>query len=72
MNPLQQFYLNKSQKDAVKAFMIEVLEQRVIDRVFSGKTAEGVYEARQTIDAMFSKLEELYEVKVEHKPESPR
>lgn len=72
MNPLQQFYLNKSQKDAVYAFMVEVLEQRVIESVFSGKTVDGVYEARQTIDAMFSKLEELYATKVEHKPESPR
>jgi hypothetical protein len=60
---LRQFYNTEAMRETVKAFMIEVLKERAVDKVFNKKAIAGVYEARQTIDDAFDKLEELYGVK---------
>ena len=72
MDLLRQFYLNEHEREAVKEFMIQVLKERAVDKVFNKKAIAGVYEARELIDEMFNKLEELYAPKVTPQPEEKR
>lgn len=72
MDLLRQFYLNEHEREAVKEFMIQVLKERAVDKVFNKKAIAGVYEARQTIDDVFNKLEEMYQPKVVNQPEEKR
>ena len=72
MDLLRQFYLNEHEREAVKEFMIQVLKERAVDKVFNKKAIAGVYEARQTIDDVFNKLEEMYQPKITPEPEDKR
>jgi len=61
MNPvLRNFYSNEAERDAVKEFMIEVLKELAVERTFDGKPVTGIPEARELVDRLFDKLQELY------------
>ncbi len=72
MNPLQQFQLNETLREAVKAFMVETLRELAVERVMAQKDVKGVYEAQEVIDNAFNKLEELYAEKKKTVVESSR
>ena len=60
MNPLNSFYLDVHQREAVKAFMIEQLAQATVDKAFNNQSTEGIYEAKQLVDKMFETLDEMF------------
>lgn len=60
MNPLQTFYSNESQREAVKVFMIEILREMAADEAFETGNTDGYKEARVCVDKAFDRLEELY------------
>lgn len=70
MDRLQQFYLDEATRDDVKNFMMNVLEEVAVERVFGGKNVVGILEAKELIEKSFSKLEEIYKVKKEVKQDS--
>lgn len=57
---LKYFYDNEAEREELKAFMIECLEAMTIERVFNNKSINGIMDARELIDTMFNKLEEIY------------
>jgi hypothetical protein len=63
MNPLQVFYLNETQRDAVHNFMVEVLREITVEKAFDGEDVSGIKEARNLVEKMFEKLEEQYGIK---------
>lgn len=63
MNPLQAFYENPTQREAVKEFLLEVLKERAIEKVFSARSVAGIYETKSIIESAFDKLEEVYKPK---------
>ena len=67
---LQSFYLDEPMREDVKAFMISLLEEETVRRVFSGKDVVGILEAKELVDKSFSKLEELYKPKKQEIPET--
>jgi hypothetical protein len=60
MNQLSLFYNNEGEREAVRAFMIEVLERIAIERAFAGKDVKGIPEARECIEQTFDRLAEKY------------
>jgi hypothetical protein len=61
MNPiLRNFYDNSNEREAVKAFLIDVLKDMAVERVFEKQTISGLYEGRKAIEKAFNRLEELY------------
>lgn len=60
MNPLQVFYLNETQRDAVHNFMVEVLKEITVEKAFDGEDVSGIREARALVEKVFDKLEEKY------------
>ena len=63
MNPLQSFYNNETQREAVKEFMIACLKELAVEKTFAGENTNGIKEAREIVDNMFDKLEAEYGVK---------
>jgi len=59
---LKQFNTNESEKEAVKVFLIETLGVMAIEKTFNGETTTGIKDARELIDKMFDKLDELYPI----------
>lgn len=73
MNPiLRNFYANESERDAVKAFMIEQLALMAIDRSFAGESVVGIKEARELVDKSFDKLEQVYGIIKKPKEQNSR
>ena len=60
MNQLSLFYNNIAQREAVKEFMILVLKDITIQKVFAGEDVKGMEFANECILATFDKLEEEY------------
>jgi len=59
-NTLRNFYMNESEREAVKLFLLENLKELAWDRAFKNETVEGIYEAKELIERSFNKLDELY------------
>jgi hypothetical protein len=57
---LKHFYDNVPEREAVKTFLIETLQEMAIKRVFDKQTVAGIYEANKAIERCFDRLEELY------------
>lgn len=57
---LRAFYNNESEREAVRAFMVETLRELAADRALKGEPTEGVALANKTIDHTFAKLQTLY------------
>ncbi len=60
MDSLLLFYRNPSEREAVKAFMIETLAQMAVDKAFNREDVNGIADARDLIDKTFQKLGEKY------------
>lgn len=60
MNPLKTFYDNKSQREAVKAFMLECLNEEAVERVMNRKDTASLADARDVVEKTFIKLKEVY------------
>lgn len=60
MNPLQQFYADKTQKEAVKTHLVESLKELIILKAFRGEETTGSAEAKAAIEHGFAKLEEMF------------
>lgn len=59
-NILRQFYNNQSEREALKAFMVEVLKEIAVEKTFNGESVEGIKEAHELIGKMFDTLEVKY------------
>ena len=60
-NLLGIFYKDEHTRNAVKEFMINMLEDMVIKKVFNNEPVTGIYEAKALVEKSFNKLEEIYE-----------
>lgn len=60
MNPLQLFYQNETQREAVRVFMIDVLREMAADQAFNGESTTGIKEANECVEKTFDKLQALY------------
>lgn len=62
MNPdyLGQFYEQENIREAVRLFMLETLNEQVLDAAFDNGDVTGYKEAREVVDGMFSNLRSLY------------
>ncbi len=63
MNPLQTFYNNETQREAIHTFMVDTLKELAIEKTFNGEDTFGIMEAKQVVDDMFNKLEADYGIK---------
>lgn len=59
-------------KDAVHDFMIEILKELVVSKVFDKKDLSGIYEAKEVVELTFRRLDELFAKKEEPRIESNR
>lgn len=66
-NLLRQFNGDIGTKEALKEFVITVIEDEVIKRVFEGKDASHCKDAKELIDRAFDELENKYGFKHETK-----
>jgi hypothetical protein len=60
---LRLFYEQEHTRDAVKAYMLALLDERALKDVYDGQDVAGYKEARKTVEKLFSRLEELYGAK---------
>lgn len=72
MASLQEFYKDTATRDNVKAYLQDFLEKRALEKVFGREEVAGVAEAKETIDAAFDNLAEIFEPKAEPTSTSPR
>lgn len=72
MNPLQLFYSNENERQAVYDFFIATLGELAVEKAFDGKETKGIQEAKECIDNAFTKLEELFAKKKPQEVPSPR
>lgn len=63
MNILRQFYENTGERDAVKAFLTDVLKEIAVERTFNGEDVGGIKDAKDCVEKAFDRLEELYGIK---------
>ena len=60
MKSIRDFYLNdRETADNVKAFMIQVLEEIAVKRVFSKENTDGLADAKVVIDTAFAMMENM-------------
>jgi hypothetical protein len=57
---LRQFVENEVMKNTVKAYMISVLEKRIVSEAYAGKDVKAVAEAKKVIDKTFSEIESMF------------
>jgi hypothetical protein len=60
MNPLELFYRNEVEREAVKAFMKTCLRDVAADLALEGESTDGIKDAGVCVDKMFDTLESLY------------
>ena len=72
MNPLKVFYDDSNMREAVKAFLLEGLNDLAVERVFSKQDVVGIAESKEVIEKQFSNLEDLFAVKKPFINETPR
>lgn len=72
MNNLRNFYNNENERESVKEFMIECLKEMAHERAFAGESVAGISEARELVEKMFDKLEQMFRIKPEQKEISSR
>lgn len=57
MEYVQDFAINRFQREAVHDYITEKLKVEVIDRAFSGSDIKDLAEAKKIIDAIFKNME---------------
>lgn len=60
MNPLQTFYINTPEKEAVQAFLLAQLREMAADMALDGEDVSGIKDAADLVTRTFDKLDELY------------
>lgn len=60
MNPLQLFYNNEVEREAVKTFLIAVLRENAADKALSGEDTKGFQDAKECVEKAFDTLGKLY------------
>jgi hypothetical protein len=61
MNPaLKVFYDNENQREAVKEFMIQCLQELAVERVFERKDTGSIADAKDVVEHTFIRLSEIY------------
>lgn len=60
MNPLQTFYNNTPEKEAVQAFLVTQLREMAADMALDGEDVTGIKDANHLVTRCFDKLDELY------------
>lgn len=60
MNPLQTFYTNTPEKEAVQAFLMAQLREMAADMALDGEDVSGIKDAADLVTRTFDKLDELY------------
>lgn len=69
-NILRQFNGDVGTKEAFKEFLITVIEDEVIKRVFEGKDVSHAKDAKELIDRAFEELDIKYGIRQETKKET--
>lgn len=69
-NILRQFNGDVGTKEAFKEFLITVIEDEVIKRVFEGKDVSHAKDAKELIDRAFEELDIKYGLRQETKKET--
>lgn len=69
---LKNFYKDKHTREAVHAFLLDMLNQEAVERVLSRKEVSGLADAKEVITKAFSTLKDTYEPKPEKKVQSSR
>ncbi len=60
MDHLKIFYDQEPVREAVRTYLLDLLDVSALKDVYKGEDVSGYKEARATIDRMFARLEELY------------
>lgn len=60
MNPLQTFYNNEVEREAVRAFFVLALRELAADLALDGKPTTGISEAKLAVEKAFDKLDEEF------------
>lgn len=60
MNPLQTFYTNTPEKEAVQSFLMAQLREMAADMALDGEDVSGIKDAADLVTRTFDKLDELY------------
>lgn len=59
-NTLKTFYDNETQREAVKEFMLECLNEEAVNRVMKREDTKSLADAREVVLQTFIKLKEIY------------
>lgn len=60
MNPLQTFYTNTPEKEAVQSFFMAQLREMAADMALDGEDVSGIKDAADLVTRTFDKLDEMY------------
>lgn len=60
MNPLQTFYTNTPEKEAVQSFLMAQLREMAADMALDGEDVSGIKDAADLVTRTFDKLDEMY------------
>ena len=69
---LKRFYENENEREAVKAFLIECLEELAIERVMKKENTDAIADAKEVIENSFTRLKEEFEETPKTTPHSSR
>ena len=57
---LRLFYEQEQMRDEVKRYMHDLLDELALRDVYKGNDVSGYKEARNTVDKLFARLDEMY------------
>lgn len=60
LHALKVFYENEVEREAVKDFMLQCLNEMALDRVFKKESTISIADAKELVDLMFIRLKEEY------------
>ena len=60
---LRQFNGDKNTKEAFKTFMLSVIDQMALDKVYKGDHVGGFKDAKEILEETFNQLEIVYGIK---------
>ncbi len=60
MHPLKTFYENQIQREAVKEFMIQCLNELAVERVMNREDVSSLADAKDVVSLAFIRLREIY------------
>lgn len=72
MDILKVFYDNVAMRKTLHAFFDQQLREVAVTKVFNKEDVSGMSEAKEVLDSVFTKLEEIYAIKKEPVIESSR